>query len=162
MVKPRDEFVSLMKDSMKAAAIVAASLREDGFEVEILPSKGISPNEARRWSYVDHGDLVVSWGIDKERIEAKKWPNIDFFTLDEIPYADIIVDESYKIEKPGRLPLFAYIIVNSSETAYLSIPIWTKGHWFIDTKLDRREGTERAFYFCPKQYVTINELKRAR
>lgn len=152
MVKPRDEFVDLMRTARETAYLLAAALTTKGYNIRILPNS-ISPNEKDRWNHTDHGDLEII-----QRIEVKHWPDIDFKSVEDITYKNIIVDEAYKIEAKHQSSLFAYMILNASVTGYILIPVWTKRQWFKEEKFDKREGRMRLYYFCPKSHLTYHCL----
>ena len=151
-MKGDKEFVRLLNNSNDVVRMVASKLYKDGYNVRILPSL-ISPDAESRWDYVDDGDMEII-----QRIEVKYKPEIDFKSIDDFPYEDIIIDEAYKVDKKYTSTLFTYIIVNKSKTGYLIIPIWTKQHWFKETKFDRREKENREFYLINKKYVRYMEL----
>ena len=153
MVKPTEEFTELLRKARDVSFIVAASLTKRGHRVRILPSSW-SSTIGKPGQYVDDGDLEIT-----QRVEVKHWPQIDFQSLDDVPYSNIIVDEAYKIEKRHELPLYAYIIVNASMTGYLLIPVWTRQQWFRESRHDRREGHDREFYFCPRDLAHFMRMR---
>lgn len=149
MVKPREEFLGLLNVAQQNAQIVAEVLASRGYHVRILPHS-ISPNVEERWKHTDEGDLEIT-----QRVELKHWPNIDFKSLDEVPYDNVIVDEAYKIDKEHRTTLYAYLILNASVTGYLLIPIWTRRYWFKKELHDGREDSERTYYMCAKRFLAF-------
>jgi hypothetical protein len=136
-----------MANAREVSFVVAAALKQRGHRVRIIPNT-VSPNVKERWDHTDNGDLEIS-----QRVEVKHWPNIDFLSREEVPYTNVIVDETYKIEKEHDLPCYAHIIVNASMTGGLLIPIWTRPFWFKEIRPDRREGGPREFYFCPLEHT---------
>lgn len=152
MKSTRQEFVDLMLESRKVTWLVASKLLSLGEHVRLVPNI-IAPDEKSRWDYVDDGDIEIS-----HRIEIKHWPNIDFKSVDDIPYQEIIIDEAYKIEKVHRLKLYAYIIVNSSMTGGIIISALTKKNWRKVTKFDTREKRQMDCYVIDKKNVLYMDL----
>lgn len=83
---------------------------------------------------------------------------MDFKSLGDVPYKNIIVDEAYKLLKYPRATLYGYVIVNSSCTGALLISRNTRGHWFDCEMIDGREGNRRTYTVCPRDFVDYVEL----
>lgn len=162
-----EQYVARFVQSNKVVAFMAGILEGRGHKVRILPAT-ISPTLEERWKHVDSGDLEVSFSEayrhfhavpDAMRVEIKQWPGIDFRTLEDVPYSQIIVDEAYKIDRAaGKLPLHSYVIVNASMSAAMVITAGTRTHWFRQTKFDKQQGRDAEFYFCPKGRVVFWDL----
>jgi hypothetical protein len=155
---PRAEFVELMKQSDATVGIVASWLLKNGFEVDV-PELRISPSWQERLKYADDGDLFF-WKKedDKKRMEVKHWPNIGFTSVEDVRYPNVIVNAVNSWDQADPKPDFHFIL-DSSKTHVLSINSNTQDHWFKTTKFDRRKGGNRAFYFCPKQYVKCIKIR---
>lgn len=154
-MKPDAEFRELFYKAREVQFVMANNLAARGHCVRIMPS-ALTPTREDRFEYADEGDLEI-----RLRVEVKHWPKIDFKSRDDVPYDNIIVDAAHVLEKRQEMPLYGYVIVNASMTGYLLIPIWTRGHWFKETKHDRREGRDREFYLCPRDKVHFQRMRRA-
>ena len=152
-MKPTEEFRGLLATSHTVAHVVAKSLALEGHHVRVLPYT-VTPNEAERHKHTDHGDLEI-----RMRVEVKHRPDIDFKTRDEFPWPSVIVDEAYKIDDPPPLPLYGYVIVNASMTAYLWIQAWTRLAWFKEQEFDRRDNQTHTFYKCPINAVCCKPIR---
>ena len=91
-------------------------------------------------------------------MEVKYWPEIDFQSLEDVPYPNIIVDEAYKIAKFPKPTLYGYVILNASKTGCLLIRSVTRSKWFDKKVFDKKEGDNRVFCFCPKEYVSYKPM----
>jgi hypothetical protein len=151
-LKPREEFLTLLENSKVVVWRVAEWLTGKGANVRLIPST-ISPNEAVRFEHADMGDIEIVM-----RCEVKHRPTLDFMSMDDFPYPDIIIDETYKIEKFPKATLYGYVIVNSSMTAAITIPRETRKHWFEAEKFDKRDKVMKKFTFCPKKYLKVVPL----
>lgn len=147
---------SVFRESLERSRVISDQvlnwLKSIGHHVTHLP-QSTTPDRESRWQHTDQGDLVI-----RQRIEVKHWPNIDFKSFDDVPYDNIIVDEAYKIQKPGGLSVHSYVIVNASADRAIIILSTTKKHWFTETKWDRMENSQREFCFCPKEHCIIVRL----
>jgi hypothetical protein len=153
-VKEYDEFISLLNGSRLVVFRAAAWLHKLGFAgVRILPAS-TTPDEASRFAHTDLGDIEIT-----QRIEVKHWPDIDFHSLAEVPYAEVIVDEVYKLPKHLRKTHYGYLIVNKSETACLFIGSKTMDQWHERELFDKREGAPRKFMLCPKGSVVFCRMR---
>ena len=144
--------------AMKAAASWQTEwLKGKGYDIR-HPPQATRPRDipaSQRWKYTDDGDLEITLEDGTKRIEVKYWPHIKFRSLTDIPYAEVIVDEAYKIEQQHTYPLLAYIIVDQSKQYGLMILKKSSEHWKQRRKFDRAEGEERDFYMCPKGLCKI-------
>lgn len=154
MTKGREEFLSLLSNARDVQFIVAEDEAERGGRVRVMPFT-VCPSYAARLSHTDDGDLEVT-----KRLEVKHWPNIDFRSLTDVPYKNIIIDEVYKVDKPHELPLDEYRIVNASMTACLIVGHWTRRYWFKQDRYDKRDQCKHCFYFVPKEHVEFRVLMR--
>lgn len=154
MTKPYDRFIKSLQESRLCAWIVSEYLLKKGFDVRIIPAT-TTPNEEERFDHVDTGDIEI-----RLRAEVKHWPNIDFTSIDTVPYDKIIVDETYKIKKYGAATLYGYFILNASKTACLFIPGRTRSSWIEEEAHDKVEGGTRNFTFCPKDLVRFYWIKK--
>lgn len=152
MVKEYTKFIDALSESRSCAWLAAEWLMGIGYDVKILPGT-TTPNEEERFQHVDLGDIEIA-----QRIEVKYWPDIDFSSLGDVPYDNIIVDEAYKIDKFNIATLYGYLILNASKTACLLISARTKEHWFRKEVFDRKENSKRTFMFCPKEKVICRML----
>ena len=152
MVKEYTKFIDALSESRNCAWLAAEWLTGNGYDIKILPGT-TTPNEAERFSHVDHGDLEII-----QRIEVKYWPDIDFESLASVPYKDIIVDEAYKIDKFKPASLYGYIIINASKSGCLLISARTREFWFKKEVFDKKEGSRREFVFCPKGRTSFCKL----
>lgn len=152
-MKDHKKFKELLEKSKESVWLIASHYTRLGHNVRILPTI-VAPTKEQRWDYVDDGDIEIIF-----RIEIKNWNHIDFSSVDDIPYDDIIVDEAYKIEKEHSSKLFAYHIVNASQTGYLFIPASTKDKWFKGERFDRIENRLAEFYLIPKEYVSYRKIE---
>ena len=80
-------------------------VREKSFEVR--------PDSSQRREYMDSGDLALISNNGEERVEVKQRPDIDFVDANSFPYSTILVDEVYKVDRDGLLPLKGYMIFDS-------------------------------------------------
>lgn len=152
-MKPDAEFEALLCNAQFVANAVAVNLELRGHCVTIKPTR-LRATAEQRWQCTDEGDLEI-----RQRIEVKHWPTIDFHSIEELPYRNVIVDEVYKVDKRHVLPLAAYVIVNASMTGYLLVPNSSRPHWFKKRMHDRREGAEREFYLCPRGRVFYQRMR---
>ena len=151
-MKKREVFEQNLKDAGNATIIVNDWMKKLGFDTEVLPYD-ITPNEESRYEYTDDGDIKMTM-----RVEVKQWKEIDFVSLEDVPYQDIIVDEKYKIDKRNIRTLYCYIILNVSKTKCLIIYSNTYKKWFFKELYDKKEKNYRTFYLCPKKYVKFQSL----
>lgn len=154
MVKGQKTFKNLLENSEKIVTAFAEVLQNSGYNVRVLP-KTLSPSVEERWEHVDDGDIEII-----QRIEVKHWPNINFTSVEDIPYKEIIVDEKYKIDKKHNSSLYMYVIVNALCTHCILIPQHTRKHWKVKNKIDGREGRRASFYMIDKKYVTVQRLPK--
>lgn len=152
-MKPDTEFAELFYRAREVQFAMANNLQARGHCVRLM-TNALTPNRERRFEYTDEGDLEL-----RMRVEVKHWPTIDFHSLDDVPYANIIVDTAHSLELPREMPVYGYTIVNASMTGYLLIPAWTRGAWFKERRHDRRENKDREFYFCPKDKVFYQGMR---
>ena len=152
MTKEYSTFIESLEESRACAWFVAEWLLGGGFDVKILPSS-TTPNEEERFSHVDHGDLEIT-----QRIEVKHWPEVDFDSMENVPYDHVIVDEAYKLEKYRNATLYGYIILNASKTGCMLISARDRAGWFKKEVYDRKEKANRTFMFCPKNLIRYHDI----
>ena len=148
-----DAFVESLGLSQVIALEIAGWLAERGYNCRYKPGT-VTPNPESRMEHVDFGDLEVI-----KRLEVKHWPNIDFQSLDDIGYENIIVDETYKLKKYHKNTLYSYMIVNASRTGALWIDTRTREHWYEDELPDKNNPGTRNFTLVPKKYAIYLRLR---
>jgi hypothetical protein len=153
MTKEFNHWRSSLDKSRQVASDLAEWYNKNTTYSTRVPIQQTTPNEEDRWQYVDDGDFEITCDGLVYRAESKYWPKIDFHSVRDVRYRNIIVDEAYKIKREHKLPLFGYHIVNSSETGFMFISPVTRSYWFTERKYDKVEGEERDFVFCPKEYI---------
>jgi hypothetical protein len=149
-------FIGMLNESRMVAWDVAEFLHSHGFSgVRLLPAT-TTPNDVDRFDHADSGDIEIT-----KRIEVKQWPNLDFQSLDDVPYRDVIIDEAYKARRIPRRQLYGYFIVNASRTACLFFGSRTMDHWFDRATEDGIEKEQRTFTWCPKEFAMFFRLREA-
>lgn len=149
-VKPDADFRRDFRRSQDTTEKVCEWLRGLGFDCDVKPSE-LTPNSDVRWQYVDSGDIEV-----KQRFEVKH--RKESFTKESFPYASIIVDEVYKVDKYPLPTLYAYLIVSADMKCVAVITSKSKPHWFKQKKYDHAQRRECEFYFIPKEYATFMDF----
>jgi hypothetical protein len=153
MTPDYDKFCKLQKHAEVVALEVARWLANTGHKVN-MPVNSLAPNQEERHKHYDNGDIFVT-----KRVEVKYWPDIDFHSVEDVPYKDVIIDEAYKVAKHHPNTLYGYVIVNKSETGGLVITTSTRKHWFEREMIDRKqEPPERKFVMIPKRFVKYVEF----
>jgi hypothetical protein len=155
-MKPDAVFYGGLEKSREVAEQVCCWLRGKGYVVS-HPEQRTTPSREDRWKYTDDGDLEITL---TKRLEVKHWPSIDFQTLADVPYEEIIVDEKYKIDKEHERRLEAYITVNKSRTAAIVISADTRHWWKVKNLYDGAEGEHRDFYLCPKRHCSVIKITK--
>jgi len=153
LTKPYEKFVEALDSSRQDSFLVADWLIKKNFSgVRILPAS--TRKESERWQdHTDSGDIEV-----RMRVEVKRWPKIDFLSLADIPYKNIIVDEAYKIAKFPVATLYGYFILNASRSACMFISSRTRSEWVEEEKYDNLDKSNKKFVFCPKSLVSFHKL----
>ena len=144
-------FRGRLEKGERQTKLVAERLRRDGLEVE-EPEKSFRREYKDRHNYRDEVDLVVN-GC---RVEVKSRPKLEWTTLDDFPYPDIIVDTVRKWDGHKTLPV-ATINVCPTTGAIIVVPGKTKGEWREGRRLDSGSGHEDDFYFAPRRTWTTYE-----
>ena len=152
MTKTHENFKSALLDSREPVVSVAEWLVTQGHDVKILENT-VSPTLEERFEHMDDGDIEV-----RLRVEVKGRGSLDFDSVASFPFPTVIVDEAYKIAKVHPKKLFGYAIVNKTKTGLLWIPASTKKHWVTTTKRDSKEGMDKKFVECPKEYTTYRPM----
>jgi len=129
---------------------VAAALERQGAHIRIIPS-ACAPSLEERADYKDSGDAEITL-----RLEIKQ-RNESFNSAESFRHYPVVVDDVVNVDKPGGLPLFGYMLVNSSRTGYLLIRNSTREHW-IQEEFANSWGTNKLAYLCPKEFVTYHVL----
>lgn len=152
-MKPDVDFRELFYRAREVQFAMANNLQARGHCVRLM-TNALTPNREQRFEYTDEGDIEI-----RLRVEVKHWPKIDFHSLADVPYPNVIVDSADSLERNQALGLYAYTIVNASMSAYLLIPVWTRKAWFKERRHDRREQRDRDFYFCPKSKLFLQGMR---
>lgn len=153
-MKPDAEFAELFYKAREVQFAMANNLQARGHCVRLM-TNSLTPNRDKRFDYTDEGDVEI-----RLRVEVKHWPSIDFKSLADVPYENVIVDSAHNLERRRELPVYGYTIVNASMTGYLLIPGWTRAAWFKERRHDRREARDTEFYFCPRDRVYFQRMRQ--
>ena len=142
-MKTHDQFIADLQSSRQIVNDLALAAQEQGFEMLIKPSS-TAPDKASRMQHVDKGDAVLIG-----HVELKHRPDLSFTCRADYPYPTVMVDERYKVTDP----VLQYIIVNGPRTHAAVVYGWTRKHWVIESKYDRKAGRQAEFWCCPPQLV---------
>ena len=149
-MKPEAVFLNNLAESVRSVHRVAMWLQDKGFDVRMLPIM-VRPDAAQRLVYGDKGDLEVRMVVEVKKRE------LDFSCAADFPFETVIVDEAYKVDR-NRQRVYAYAILNATETAVCLVPYHSRRRWQMVTRYDSKEGQERTFYEAPKEHCAFFAL----
>lgn len=150
-MKTNDEFVSALTTSNDYVWAAAKWLSGCGYQVLTNPLL-IRPEYKDRSRYTDNGDLGVLL-----RVEVKHRPGMEFRSLDDFPYQDVIVDEVHKWERTRPKP-YVYLILNADATCAIVVLGATQKRWSKMQRYDRKNRNKCEFYTCPLADCTFWNL----
>jgi len=142
-MKSDKDFREALDKSQYCVLAVAAWMKSGGCDVMIAPTIA-TPDYESRWQYTDGGDIEI-----RHRVEVKH-RDISFTCSDDYPYATVIVDEKYKIDKIHSRQVWGYIICNRDITHACIIKPDSRDKWKAEKLWDRKYQSDREFYVCPK------------
>lgn len=148
-------FVADLEHSKIAVSVAAAWLRSRGWRVDVPPTS-IRPTIQQRHDYSDKGDLYISAGGLKRRVEVK-CRDFEFNDGASYPYRTVRVDARHLWDNAKPKPA-AYLILDRSMTAVAIVQGSTANRWELTTCLDRKKNRMRTFYDCPLALVRFERL----
>lgn len=110
-----------------------------------VPPLRIRPAEHLMNKFSDDGDLFFK----NLRFEVKQ-RRLEFTSIDDFPYDDIIVDVAHAWAKAQQKP-YAYIIYSRNLSVKFVILGKTSSQWKIQQKRDRFKNRLRRFAVAPKR-----------
>jgi hypothetical protein len=143
-IKSDSAFKARWKAGEQITALIAKKLREDGIDVT-EPEKSFRKNYSDRRKYRDEVDLYAN-GM---RVEVKS-RTINWTTLEDFPYPDIMVDTTKKWDSHKEKPV-ATINVCKSTGAIIIVPGKSESKWVKRCRTDKDSGFESEFYFAPSE-----------
>ena len=147
------------KDWLASQAPVEAVLRHvqhHGFKATAPEQKFRSSFETR-FQEVDDGDIHMEYEGEMVRVEVKQRPDMTFTGKEDFPFPTAIIEETYKLEKPGAPDLLCIVVCNRDLT-HAGIA-WKKHdeHW--STMDAFVHGAWRTMTTCPVKWMTWVQLK---
>lgn len=150
-MKSDASFTEALRESQSHVAKVAAWMTTHNCDVMIRPTV-LRPDFESRNDFADCGDIEI-----RQRVEVKQ-RSIDFTSCLDYPYATVIVDEQFKIDRIPRGRLWGYVILNKAGTHVCCIKPDTKPHWTVESKYDKKDAQQRNFYVCPIAHCSFCSL----
>ncbi len=151
-MKSEESFRDALSASQSHVARVATWLQGRGCNVLMWPTS-VRPSFEQRNEYADCGDIEM-----RMRVEVKQ-KGIEFTCADDYPYATVIVDEVFKVDRIQLETLWGYIILSSNGHSACRIAPGSKPHWGKSTLWDKKDRQYRDFYVCPKEKCTFYEME---
>lgn len=150
-MKNDNDFVEALNASSKYVAAVASWMMSKNCDVMIRPTL-IRPSFEARNEFADSGDIEI-----RQRIEVKH-RDLDFTCASDYPFATVIVDEQFKIDRIPKGRLWGYMVVNRNCTHVCCIRPDAKSKWILSTRFDKKDGQDRKFYECPKELCVFVKI----
>lgn len=144
-MKSESDFREALDKSQYCVLTVASWMKNGGCDVMVAPTIA-APDYESRWQYTDGGDIEI-----RQRVEVKQRA-LSFTNAEDYPYATVIVDEKYKIDKTHSRQLWGYIICNREVTHACIVRPDSKDKWSTETMWDSKYRADREFYVCPKEH----------
>ena len=138
------EFASELDKSSKYVSIVASWMAKENCDVVIKPVV-FRPDFESRNAFADSGDIEI-----RQRVEVKH-RMLSFTSCEDYPYATVIVDEQYKIDRIPKGKLWGYVIVDNDCSHACCIKPSTFDSWITKEMFDKKDRQNRTFYVCPKE-----------
>lgn len=151
-MKTDREFKEALAESSAAVHVVASWLHAKKCDVLIRPTL-VRPSFEERNDFADEGDIEI-----RQRIEVKH-RKLTFTSVNDYPYEDVIVDESFKVDRILKGTLWGYAIINQSMTHACLILQHTRPAWTLQTMYDKADRQQRTFYVCPKDLCTFTIIQ---
>ena len=151
-MKTDHHFLNNLEHSHYVASIVAARMREWGYQVKQKPyippdvERAYREKTGQRSDWHDGGDLEI-----KQRMEVKQ-RLFHFECAYDYPYDTVYVDEKYKLDRIPSAHLWGNVITNLSISHVCLILAHTRRFWVVEKKWDNKDGRLCDFYACPKEH----------
>jgi hypothetical protein len=125
-----------------ACATVAAYLRRQGWQAEVVPQGYVE-----RHLFHDNGDVLVWTDDDPQRRHVEvKWRNLDFTCAEDFPFQTVNIDRANKPELASL-----YFSVNRQLTHALIVASADRKRWVREFTGDPKRGYRRyEVYRCDK------------
>ena len=155
-------FLSDLRGSHAATWAIAQWIWNKGDRTVEIGPKRERPSVSDRFSYADGGDLYVTYGGQRLRIEAKHRPRRDgeWRSATEFPYESIIVNVAHLIDNADP-KAHAHVIANKWLTHAFIVLARTQDQWTRERRFDSNTQRERDFYFCPLELCNFVRLSKA-
>lgn len=152
-MKDDSAFIADLNASRSRVTRFAGIARSAGVNIWQFPEV-VRPDSSERSQHADSGDLMM-----QVRVEHKV-RDFDFMSAADFPFATIIVDEKYKIDRIPSRP-FIYVIESKSGHAAAVVSSRSMAKWQTVKRYDAAQKRECEFYeaplsavmFCPTEDV---------
>jgi hypothetical protein len=140
-------FVDRLDESEQRVNDWALLLEQQGHRV-YLPPRRRAPKREQWRAFQDPCDIKAAMRLEhKGRTLAFTDRKKDF------PFADVIVNETYKIEGQESWPALMHVMASDDGEYAAVVYGWTKKHWFKKWSWDKTQQEWRLNWHCPLQYV---------
>jgi hypothetical protein len=129
-----------------------AKLMEDQGHRVYLPPDRLAPRHEDWRAFQDPCDIKADMRLEH------KGRTLAFTCKEDFPYADVIVNETYKIEGQESWPALMHIMASEDGEHAAVVYGCTKKHWFKKWSWDKVQKDWRLNWHCPVRYVRFCRL----
>jgi hypothetical protein len=151
-----EQSMSKVPDTMRALFAVARHFHLQGWTVEMPGFRAAPPADVFE-DYRDEGDLFISQGDKRYRIEVKTL-SVEFTSAADWPFKEVFVTRQEGVDRDGD-SVFAYVSVNQSMTHMVVVRSSTKEHWCTKNVIDHLTKEDKPTAACPLEHVSFHELR---